>query len=377
MRRFNFQSLCIKAFSLAAIASLVMPLNLVNAQDEKEDHIIIVNQDGEKVGANELKIQVQATDTDGKGKIIVVDENGEKREIDVSNARSVIINRAVESIMKDGEKKTQVKGKVVVVGPDGVKREFDLDDEAMGKQGMLFLPQMGDMKGLREKLRLGAFGDDLKVFRGNLDLELENGLPFEFNVQRANVSKYMIGVNCKPVGDVLRTHLDLTPDVGLVVENVSPDSPAQKAGLEKHDILMYADQTELKVLKDLVEVVKKAGEKDRAVSFTVIRKGSDQGIKIKPIERPASSGVGQLRFHQAGPGMIVDQFKGDEDFNRQIQKMQKEIQQKMMEMQRNQRHMMDDMNKKMKEMTQDRMKRFEKNSDQDSDSDKDSDRDDN
>ena len=36
--------------------------------------------------------------------------------------------------------------------------------------------------------------------------------------------------------EVLRTHLQLAEDMGVVVEDVIADSPAAKAGLRKHDI---------------------------------------------------------------------------------------------------------------------------------------------
>src|SRR5262245_15019342 len=64
---------------------------------------------------------------------------------------------------------------------------------------------------------------------------------------RVEMPKYWIGLLGGPIpaDDALRAHLDLPENQGLRVENVVPDSPAAKAGLKRHDILLRANDQDL------------------------------------------------------------------------------------------------------------------------------------
>ena len=48
-----------------------------------------------------------------------------------------------------------------------------------------------------------------------------------------------LGVLTKPVSETLRIHLDV--EEGVVLDYVAPDSPASKAGLRQHDILLAVE----------------------------------------------------------------------------------------------------------------------------------------
>ena len=191
--------------------------------------IIIVNQDGEKVTASEIQIaqpkpagaQGAAAKAGGdkgikvkgriqkkNGKWIVTDAEGNEKEIDIQGAQSIIVNQAVESVTENGQNKTKRVGKAIIIGPDGKRHEIDLGGPMAGNAAQFEFPG----------------------FNGIVRAEQVN-------------NSFMIGVNCQPVSDALRAQLGL--NAGLVVLNVSNDSPAQAAGIEKHDILMFADDRQL------------------------------------------------------------------------------------------------------------------------------------
>jgi membrane-associated protease RseP (regulator of RpoE activity) len=88
--------------------------------------------------------------------------------------------------------------------------------------------------------------------------------------------KYWIGLagGAIPADSPLRAHLDLPENQGLLVANIVPDGPAAKAGLKQHDILLAANDTDLKEMQDLVEIVLAEGPKKGQITLEVFRAAS-------------------------------------------------------------------------------------------------------
>lgn len=116
---------------------------------------------------------------------------------------------------------------------------------------------------------------------------------------------YWIGLAGGEVSVELRTHLGLK-DGGVIVREIVPGSPAEKAGLEQHDILLRANGRPVTDLKVLVEEVALVGPSGGQVTLDLIRAGKQETLWVKPIERPADAGRRQPRF-QPQPG---DAFGG-------------------------------------------------------------------
>jgi membrane-associated protease RseP (regulator of RpoE activity) len=97
---------------------------------------------------------------------------------------------------------------------------------------------------------------------------------------------YWIGLRGRGVDDpVLRTHLQLAEGTGIVVEDVVADSPAAKAGLQKHDIILRANDDMVDSMETLQTHVQAA--KDKAIELEVIRLGKETNVTVTPAERPA------------------------------------------------------------------------------------------
>ena len=312
-----------------SIIALPGPLPTVAQEDEKEIpiQIEIVNQDGEKIKSSIVAPKPPKAPQEGQGtrieskdgKIIIVDSDGKRRELKVGDAASVIVKQSVKRVNDDGQQSTTSSGKVVIVGPDGKRQEIELGDAA-----------------------------------GQLDLAMPNAewlVPQGsgvFRFKRAD-NKYMLGVFCEPVGGALASQLRLPEDTGLVVVNVAKDSPADKAGLELHDVLLYAGQTDLTGQNDLIKAVQEAGKENQEMTLEIIRGGRESEIKVKPIERPEGEfsgpdvknmmkmqfipelrGQQNFEFRALEPGVIIGQ--PFEEFDEQMQK-RLETQMKQMEQQ--------------------------------------------
>jgi hypothetical protein len=336
-----------KLKSLTITCGLIASFGVIpffaSAQDSTvEAPIEIINQDGEKVAPAKIQIRQQQDQASAKataragvsfqnkdGKIIIVDADGTKREIDVQGAQSIIVNQSVKSIMKDGEEKTEAFGKAIIIGPDGKRQEIELGAPGVNVPGMNL--QELNLQGLN----FPGFDGVIKVDR------LDN--------------KFMIGVNCEPVSEALSTQLKLESGTGLVVNHIGPGTPAEASGIQLHDILMFADDRQLAKPSDLVEAVQIAGKEKTKMTLTVVRAGKEIGISVMPTERPANAaGIGpgfqqrfvlpnvngrgfDMKFKQMGPGVII----GDD--------LQQELELNLADQMKEMRVQMEELKKQMKE----------------------------
>ena len=113
--------------------------------------------------------------------------------------------------------------------------------------------------------------------------EGEHRIQREVHVRTAtSEEKYWLGVGLGEVSEALQAHLDL--DGGVLVQHVVPDSPAAKAGVKTHDILLKFGKQNLGKLHDLLKAVQQ--NEDQKNTLVVLRKGRKQTLKITPGERP-------------------------------------------------------------------------------------------
>lgn len=109
---------------------------------------------------------------------------------------------------------------------------------------------------------------------------------------------FWIGVRGRNVDDpVLRTQLQLAEDMGVVVEDVVSDSPAEKAGLRKHDIILRANGDIVDSMLVLQDQVSKT--QDEPIELELLRLGKETTITVTPEVRPDN----------------IDQFSDDADMN--------------------------------------------------------------
>ena len=89
-----------------------------------------------------------------------------------------------------------------------------------------------------------------------------------------------LGVVTNTAPAALATQFGLTEGFGLVVEEVLPDSPAQAAGLQRHDLLTLLGEQQLAAPGQLAALVRAAG-KEKEVSLTLIRKTETKKMTVK------------------------------------------------------------------------------------------------
>lgn len=88
-----------------------------------------------------------------------------------------------------------------------------------------------------------------------------------------------LGAQLDPVSAEVADQLDLPKGQGMLVRNVVPDSPAAKAGLKAHDVILEIDGK--KVPNNFGEAARLIADikKDATVDVVVLRKGKKETIK--------------------------------------------------------------------------------------------------
>jgi hypothetical protein len=94
-----------------------------------------------------------------------------------------------------------------------------------------------------------------------------------------------MGVQTSAVPQALRQHLKLEHKyVGLLVERVEPESPAEQAGLEQFDIIQRLNDQWI-VNTQQFSVLLRMQAPGEEVALSIIRQGQPQEIKVKLVEK--------------------------------------------------------------------------------------------
>lgn len=129
---------------------------------------------------------------------------------------------------------------------------------------------------------------------------------------------YWIGLDCESPDETLRSQLSLAKDTGLVILEVSDDSPAKSAGLLPNDVVTLAKlgdkQHTISSVDQLSGLIQEA--KATPIELTVVRAGKATPVTVTPATR---QGVALVKNEQGGrpralpgrrPGGMVFRFGG-------------------------------------------------------------------
>jgi serine protease Do len=105
---------------------------------------------------------------------------------------------------------------------------------------------------------------------------------------RANgrVSRGYIGVTLRDVDPDLQRSLGLSSAVGALVQDITPDSPAARAGLRTYDLILGVDGRPTPGNETLIQTIA-AREPGSVATLQVLRDGRSMSVTLKLVERPA------------------------------------------------------------------------------------------
>jgi hypothetical protein len=143
----------------------------------------------------------------------------------------------------------------------------------------------------------------------------------QFEAQPA-APQYWIGLGIGEISPdhVLRSFVDIPEGQGLLVATVAPNSPAAKAGVKKHDILLRANDADLHDAHNLTDLVAAEGAKKGKIALEVLRKSGRETVYVTPEDRPVEAQRPQLGDDSFGgefggmgqnfPRELLEQFRG-------------------------------------------------------------------
>ena len=113
---------------------------------------------------------------------------------------------------------------------------------------------------------------------------------------------------------------DITPEIagtigvkeGILISQVAPNSPAQRAGLKPGDIIIAIDGEKMKEVRDLQFRIMKT-RPGTEVSLTILRGGKEQVVKVKVGEMPEEVSFAQPREQVSDLGLVLRDLSPEEE----------------------------------------------------------------
>src|SRR6202045_4005590 len=123
-------------------------------------------------------------------------------------------------------------------------------------------------------------------------------------ISKGRVIRGYLGVGIQPVTGDIAEQFKLTSARGALVTDVTPGSPAEKAGIIRGDVIRKVNGYEV---KDTIALVNRIAEADIGSNLTIdlVRDGEIKTVSAKVIEQPADL-VSRLNRNQTAPDLSGD-----------------------------------------------------------------------
>ncbi|MDR4505327.1 MAG: DegQ family serine endoprotease [Candidatus Scalindua sp.] len=105
-------------------------------------------------------------------------------------------------------------------------------------------------------------------------------------IDKGKVTRGWLGVVIQDLDPALAKQFNVDVTEGVLVSDVQKDSPAEEAGIESGDIIIWYDNREIKDLNQLRNVVAQT-EVDKKVEVRVLRGGKEKALTVTIDEQPA------------------------------------------------------------------------------------------
>jgi S1-C subfamily serine protease len=135
-----------------------------------------------------------------------------------------------------------------------------------------------------------------------------------------------LGVQLQPLTPDLRKQLKADVDDGVVVAEVIPNSPAEKAGVKRDDVITAVGGHPVKGPEDVREEVQRAGP-GKELALAVVRGGEKLTLKATPRAGVFGSFIipGDERFPFPDLGSMSDQGRRIRDLERRVEELEKRM----------------------------------------------------
>ena len=106
-------------------------------------------------------------------------------------------------------------------------------------------------------------------------------------IEHGHVIRGWLGVKIQDIDPQLAESFKLKSTDGVVVTNIVLNGPADKAGLDRGDVITHIDNKQVRDVRETLDQISqhKPGER---INITIIRNGTEQSKQATVLERPVS-----------------------------------------------------------------------------------------
>jgi len=122
---------------------------------------------------------------------------------------------------------------------------------------------------------------------------------------KGRVSRGFIGVTLTDVTPALQRALSLSVDEGALVQDVTPQSPAERAGLRPYDVIVQVEGRPVVTNQELIRDIS-ARQPGSVARLEIVREGRRQPLIVKLAERPLRGEEADPSGDQARPSARSD-----------------------------------------------------------------------
>ena len=97
-------------------------------------------------------------------------------------------------------------------------------------------------------------------------------------IENGYVLKPYIGISVSPLSEETSNITGIK--AGAVVQEVTEDAPADKAGIKNHDVIVKVDNMDIRDSNDLVQVISKSNPGD-VMTFYIYRQGQEIQLEVE------------------------------------------------------------------------------------------------
>jgi serine protease Do len=249
----------------------------------------------ERVFSGEPHVFVSSSDEGGWLGVEIGEVTAEKaKDLKLASVRGVIVDDvepdspAAKAGIKEHDVITQYDGQPVegtvqfrrLVGETPPGRTITLAISRGGASQNISV-ELGDrsayfVKKMKGKMR--DFGEAYSFSLPNFNVELPD-MPDVMDARTPS-----LGINAEDLTGQLGSYFGAPNDAGILVREVRPGTPAEKAGLKAGDVIIKLEGKDVRTLADLRSRLRDKSEQ-ASVSMGILRKGSEITVTV-PIEKP-------------------------------------------------------------------------------------------
>jgi serine protease Do len=143
---------------------------------------------------------------------------------------------------------------------------------------------------------------------------------------RTAQGRAFLGVVIEPLTDDVRKETKVDAKEGLVVIEIAPNSPAEKAGLKHGDVITEVGGKAVKEPDELSEAIHQSGA-GKELSLSIVRGNEKKTLKATP--QSGMMGYGSPAFGQFNPqdtGSMMDPGRRIRELERKVAELEKKLQ---------------------------------------------------